>query len=680
MRTSPLQATADDPTSPRHGVRVEAATGTSTMAWLLAGAVLILWGLRFGVGVAESAGFSLADVVMIGAGVAIIAGSPAIATRPRLHWAVLALVVAAFLAWATQQVLIAPAYATDELAFDQYAAHLVLQGVDPYRVSMAAAFARYQVSPNAFTLRFSGQPVTALSYPALAFLAYVPLLVAGIHAQAGTIVDALAWAVTIVVTFAAVPRSWRPLVLALLSLSAGVAYAVGGVTDALFLPFLVASAALLGRFVRGDSWGWLAPVALGLAMAVKQTPWLVAPALAVVVVRWARSSRSTSWALGRLAWFVGLATLAFLVPNVPFILQDPGAWLRGVLTPLDASVVPAGQGLVALSTAFGIGAGGFVWLSLASVVLLAGGTALVWLGWPRCAWCAWLVPVVALFFATRSFGSYYVNLVPPALVALARWPRGAAPLPRVWYRWALVTGGVTVVCALAWVRSASPLSIEITGVHTSGQLATVARVTLRVTNRSDATLAPAYVSYLAGSYSLPWQLEAGPRVVAPHASVDVTVGAPNFPAQPSVAGGFQMVALAGHAIAPSALYEPGLLHVALVPDAVNIPVALGQQVVLHAELLDRFDQPVREAGVPIFLGQIIYAQRGLLYSSASINGAAPGATPVEELTGPNGVATFVIVDRAAEPDPVSFEANLVSTSGYYPYGYSQIVPIRFERS
>jgi len=37
------------------------------------------------------------------------------------------------------------------------------------------------------------------------------------------------------------------------------------------------------------------------------------------------------------------------------------------------------------------------------------------------------------------------------------------------------------------------------------------------------------------------------------------------------------------------------------------------------------------------------------------------------------------VDRTAEPDPVSFEANLVSTSGFYPYGYSQIVPIRFER-
>ncbi|WP_298447254.1 hypothetical protein, partial [Ferrimicrobium sp.] len=130
-------------------------------------------------------------------------------------------------------------------------------------------------------------------------------------------------------------------------------------------------------------------------------------------------------------------------------------------------------------------------------------------------------------------------------------------------------------------------------------------------------------------------------------------------------------------IAPSPLYQPGLLHVALVPDAIGTRVPLGQPVILHAELLNRLDQRVRKAGVPVYLGQVVYAQRGLLYGGSSINRSAPGATPVEELTGSNGVASFRIVERSVEADPISFEANLVSTSGFYPYGYSQIVPIRF---
>ena len=42
------------------------------------------------------------------------------------------------------------------------------------------------------------------------------------------------------------------------------------------------------------------------------------------------------------------------------------------------------------------------------------------------------------------------------------------------------------------------------------------------------------------------------------------------------------------------------------------------------------------------------------------------------------MATFVIRGTKASTDPVYFEANLVNDSQFYPYGYSQIVPIRFE--
>ena len=45
----------------------------------------------------------------------------------------------------------------------------------------------------------------------------------------------------------------------------------------------------------------------------------------------------------------------------------------------------------------------------------------------------------------------------------------------------------------------------------------------------------------------------------------------------------------------------------------------------------------------------------------------------------SAVASAAAPDRGTRTsvDPVSFEANLVSGNQFYPYGYSDIVPIRF---
>ena len=77
--------------------------------------------------------------------------------------------------WSYTQIVAAPGYGTDEVAFDQYAAQLLLHGINPYVHSMARAFSLFHVSPNGYTFRLTGQPVTSLSYPALSFLVYVPV-------------------------------------------------------------------------------------------------------------------------------------------------------------------------------------------------------------------------------------------------------------------------------------------------------------------------------------------------------------------------------------------------------------------------------------------------------------------------------------------------------------------------
>lgn len=115
----------------------------------------------------------------------------------------------------------------------------------------------------------------------------------------------------------------------------------------------------------------------------------------------------------------------------------------------------------------------------------------------------------------------------------------------------------------------------------------------------------------------------------------------------------------------------------LVPNSVNAIIPIGQTVVLHAEVLDQLNRPVLLAGQPVYLGQVIYGQQGLVFGQAIINEGQIGQTPVVAYTNAQGAATFSIRGTQTSSDPVYFEANLVSAQQFYPYGYSEIVPIRF---
>ena len=154
---------------------------------------------------------------------------------------------------------------------------------------MAPAFALFHVSPDGYTFLLNGHTVTSLSYPALSFLLYVPFLAVGWSTELAVAVNVVAWAVGIVLTYVLLPRSIRPLAIVVGSFSVYIGYAVGGVTDALFVPLLIGAVYRWDRFAwtRGPL-AWLGPTLLGLAMAVKQTPWLLLPFLVAGVVLEAR--------------------------------------------------------------------------------------------------------------------------------------------------------------------------------------------------------------------------------------------------------------------------------------------------------------------------------------------------------------------------------------------------------
>ena len=149
--------------------------------WMTLGAVEILWGVRLWMANTVVPILVLPGVVAVLWGLGILiwhGGSQNSRLRNIALYGSLLIMLASFLFWAYFQILQNPAYGTDEMAFDQYSAQLFLHGVNPYLHSMAPSFNLFQVNPNSYTWMVSGKPVTSLSYPALAFLLYIPFMAA----------------------------------------------------------------------------------------------------------------------------------------------------------------------------------------------------------------------------------------------------------------------------------------------------------------------------------------------------------------------------------------------------------------------------------------------------------------------------------------------------------------------
>jgi uncharacterized membrane protein len=655
----------------------------------LAGAFVIVWAFRLD-GYLTFTPWLALPVVFLGLTgllAIVIAWLPqSLVSGKRQHqigWITIAAVVAGLALWSYYQVFIAPDYGTDEMAFDQYAAQLALHGVNPYLHSMAPSFPLFHVSPNGYTFQLNGQPVTTLSYPALSFEAYLPLLALGVTTQAAVWVDVAAWAASAVLLYAVLPRGIAPLAVAIASIDIYIGYASGGVTDSLFVPLLIGAAVGWDRFAstRGPR-AWLGPVCLGLAMAVKQTPWLIVPFVLAGVVLESRQAHGRWRAVRDGLRYLVIALAAFVAPNLPYLFSAPGAWVRGVLAPILSHAVPAGQGLISLSLSLTIGGGSLLAYNVAAIVVFAAIFAVYVTMYPALKAPAFLLPSVALYFADRSFGSYLVMLIPAAIVAAATTRRPPGLKPWRHWKWVAACGGIVSAAAVAAaVTSASPLTMAIESVHTTGQLATVEQVTLAVANNTGGRVQPAFTIQEGATLTFFWQRIRGPAVLGPHQRATYTIIAPNYFAMPSIANGFQVLAFTGApaSVSRTGSYLASTWRVVLQPDTIDTPVAIGQEITVHAEIVNRLDQQIRAANVPVYLGQVIYAQQGLQYSEANINAGLPGQTPIEALTDKDGVATFTIHSQIGGSDPVYFEANLVNSTLFYPYGYSPILTVRFGR-
>jgi uncharacterized membrane protein len=624
-----------------------------------------------------------------------------------LAWVTAFITAGTVIAWGVASLKGGIFYGTDEIAFDQYAAQLVQKGLNPYTHSMKPAYQLFQVPTNYYTYSFVGKPVTSLSYPSLSFLIYVPFLLLGWSYNLAPALCLVAWGLTTIMLFATLPRSVRPLGLLFGGTMLYASYAVGGVTDAMYMPLLIVAAYKWDRF--GTSrWTYIGPVMFGLAMCIKQTPWIALPfmLLALGGDEYIRSGLAP--AVKRVGKYLGVAVATFLVPNLPYIIASPHAWLTGVFEPLSGKMVPTGQGTVSLSLYFHIGGGSMTAFTLATVFT---GLLLIvaFVGtYPLLRVAMLFIPSFVLLFGARSNVNYFISLIPVAVVAaitcgpapvsgravgaasglaatagrgaLAGWRRlvTRASLPWGGFRsrfWAIGTAVCTVLFVGAVVRSltaAPPIKISIIGVKTTGNTNHIQAITLRVSNTSSKAVSPGFDTVQSEYNSTFWRIARGPQRLPAHTTVDYELISTNAQALPSIYGGFNMVGYIPQpaSFSVSRMYAPSLLGLTFDPPAENKPLPVGQAFTLSLDLVNHLGARLHRAGVLVSLKQVIWSQAGPRMGQARINGGPVGMYAVVP-TNTQGVAKFHIV--GAKPtgyNSVSFTAFLHDPNFHYIYSAS----------
>lgn len=305
------------------------------------------------------------------------------------------------------------AYRTDVLAFSHYAAILfVNQGVNPYTQSMAKALDLFAVQPSDLTPLTSGTYLMTFQYPALQFLVFVPFVWLGLRDMRWVLV---LFEVAVVLTlYLKGPRKLRPMLL--LPLFAGsdlmINFTAASVSDALWvLPLLFAAFCLESPLASG--------LFYGLACAMKQTPWFLAPFLLIYLIR-TEDGKNLRKRLLRATKFAATTIAVFLAVNLPFMLANSAAWFRNVLTPMTEDLVIHSQGFSSL-TEVGLLSVGRIFYTVVFgsvfVVLIVN----YYVYFEKLRYVLWIFPGIVLWFSYRALTNYIIYWTPLMLVSLILW-------------------------------------------------------------------------------------------------------------------------------------------------------------------------------------------------------------------------------------------------------------------
>ncbi len=302
---------------------------------------------------------------------------------------------------AAMAMIVGKGYHVDAVTVPHAAAQQLLAGHNPYTTfDLPAALAQFGINPDLVTHFEDGTVVRSLSYPALNFLLVTPFIALGMTDVRWIYLAEIVVLLLVLVRKVGIP--WRPLV------SAGVVGNTVIVRQNILAgidPTWWALLTIAWIFVESR---WLSSIAVGLAVASRQPAWFAAPFYLVGV--WKRTGRAEAIRRGI------IVAVTAVVPNLPFMIDNPAAFFEGVGGPLLAALPADGIGFVR----FGL-VGVFpilpravygVLAALCFVALLG----VLWRFWRKVPIGAVTFPFIPLYFAWRSLQNYFGSI---ALLAMA---------------------------------------------------------------------------------------------------------------------------------------------------------------------------------------------------------------------------------------------------------------------
>ena len=214
------------------------------------------------------------------------------------------------------------------------------------------------------------------------------------------------------------------------------------------------------------------------------------------------------------------------------------------------------------------------------------------------------------------------------------------------------------------LTSKSPLQITIVGKQTTGFLGGINALDLRVHNRTDKPVTPHYTVQTSHGDTTFWYVSAGPKTIRPGSTAKLTLAVRNYQGEPGLSGdGFSVLAFTTKpaTVSVSHRFLISLWRTATLPQAFDKPVPVGGHgVLLQVQVLDHFNSAVKIAGIPVYLGQVLYTPLGVRGAHAKINGNPAGQSNVIARTNSQGLATFHIVGTRAGPVPTTISAHLLN--------------------
>ena len=286
-------------------------------------------------------------------------------------------------------------YHVDAVTVPHVAAQELLAGHDPYTVfDLPAALAQFGINPDLVTHYEDGSVVHSLSYPALNFLLVTPFIALGVTDIRWIYLFEIIGLILILLKKVRIP--WRPLV------SAGIVgntvtmrqSILAGIDPTWWVLLTVAWIFVESR--------WLSPIAVGLAVASRQPAWFAAPFY--VLAMWKRDGRAEALRRGAIIGVVAL------LPNLPFMIDNPVAFFDGVGGPMLGALAASGVGFVRLGLE-----GPLPLLPRAVYGALAGVSfvtlmAVLWRYWRSIPIGALTFPFVPLYLAWRSLQNYFGSI------------------------------------------------------------------------------------------------------------------------------------------------------------------------------------------------------------------------------------------------------------------------------